>query len=48
MREHIVKAGEHLSTIAEIYGFRDYRSIWDDPANAALSLILPEHDAMHK
>jgi Putative peptidoglycan binding domain len=34
--DHVVKQGEHLSQIAELYGFRDYRTVWNDPANAQL------------
>src|SRR6476620_7084509 len=33
---HKIKQGEHISRVARLYGFRDYRSIWDHPANAAL------------
>lgn len=33
---HVIKQGEHLSTLAHKYGFRDYRTIWDDPHNAEL------------
>ena len=33
---HIVKQGEHLSRIAEMYGFRDFNTIWNDGANASL------------
>jgi N-acetylmuramoyl-L-alanine amidase len=34
--DHTVKQGEHLSQIAEKYGFGDHRLIWNDPANASL------------
>src|SRR5215831_11621271 len=33
---HTVKQGEHLSRLAEQYGFSDYRTIWDHPENAEL------------
>jgi LysM domain len=33
---HTVEQGEHLSTIADRYGFVDYHIIWDYPANANL------------
>ena len=33
---HIVRQGEYLSGIAEEYGFRTHKTIWDDPANAEL------------
>ncbi|MEO6002385.1 MAG: peptidoglycan-binding protein [Opitutus sp.] len=35
-KTHIVEQGEHLSGIAETYGFHTYKQIWDDPANAKL------------
>lgn len=34
---HTVKQGECLSSIAALYGFADYRTIYDDPANAELA-----------
>ncbi len=34
---HIVEQGEHLSNIAEHYGFSDYRTIWNHPQNAELN-----------
>jgi N-acetylmuramoyl-L-alanine amidase len=37
--DHVVLQGEHLSQIAEKYGFRDYRTIWDDPENAKLKAL---------
>ena len=33
---HRVRQGEHISRIAELYGFFDYRTIWDHPENAEL------------
>ena len=36
MPTHTVKQGEHISSIAEQYRFLDYRTIWDNPNNAAL------------
>jgi hypothetical protein len=35
-RQHVVKQGECLSTIARVYGFADYHPIWDDLQNAPL------------
>jgi N-acetylmuramoyl-L-alanine amidase len=35
----VVQQGEYLSQIADQYGFRDYRTIWDDPANAELKKV---------
>lgn len=42
-KDHIVKPGEHLTGIAEHYGFRDYKTIWEDGANAALSKKRNDH-----
>ena len=33
---HIVKQGDHLSRLAQQYGFRDYRIIWNHALNAEL------------
>jgi N-acetylmuramoyl-L-alanine amidase len=33
---HVVKPGEHLSHIAALYGFSDYKAIWDFGENAEL------------
>ena len=33
---HVVKQGEWLSTIAASYGVSDWKTIWNDPHNAAL------------
>ncbi|HUE22743.1 MAG TPA: peptidoglycan-binding protein [Bryobacteraceae bacterium] len=33
---HTVQQGEHMSGIAQQYGFSDYNTIWNDPNNAAL------------
>jgi hypothetical protein len=33
---YTVKQGDHLSQIAFRHGFRDFRTIWNDPANADL------------
>ena len=35
-KQHTVKQGEHLMRIAEMYGFDDYRTIWEHPENADL------------
>lgn len=34
--DYIIKQGDHLSGVAEEFGFIDYRTIWNDPANADL------------
>jgi len=36
MPTHTVKEGEHLSRIARLAGFRDYRAVWEHPQNAQL------------
>lgn len=33
---HLVQQGEHLIGIAALYGFRDFRTIWEDPSNSEL------------
>jgi hypothetical protein len=33
---YTVKQGDHISSIAHQFGFRDYRTIWDDAENADL------------
>ncbi len=35
-KDHVVTPGEYLALLALRFGFRDYRSIWNDPANAEL------------
>lgn len=34
-----VKQGEHISRLAHAHGFRDYRTVWDHPENAALKRL---------
>lgn len=36
MGQHTIKEGEHISTLADLYKFFDYHSIWDFGANADL------------
>ena len=36
MGQHVVQQGEHLSSIAELYGFEKYETIWNHPQNTAL------------
>jgi N-acetylmuramoyl-L-alanine amidase len=33
---HIVQEGEHLSSIAKRFGFRNFETIWEHPNNAEL------------
>lgn len=37
--DHVVEQGDHISKLAEKYGFLDHRNIWDDPANASLKSL---------
>lgn len=39
--KHVVKDGDCLSSLADRYGFRDWRTIYDDPANADLRALRP-------
>ena len=36
--DHVVRQGEHLSQIAEKYGF-SYKALWDHAANAQLKKL---------
>jgi hypothetical protein len=36
MAVHVVKQGEHISAIAEKYGFRKHSLVWDDPSNSEI------------
>src|SRR6201984_276162 len=36
---HTVEQGEHLSQIAKVYGFPDYKILWDHPENADLKKL---------
>lgn len=36
MTQHTVKQGEHATSIARQHGFFSFRTIWDNPSNAAL------------
>ncbi len=40
-KKHVVKQGECLSTIAEKYGFLDWRMVYEHPANSALRKQRP-------
>ena len=37
--KHKIKQGDHVSRIAKQFGFADYRTIWEDPNNAALKKL---------
>lgn len=41
-KEHIVRQGECLLTIAKRYGFPDWRLVYDDGANADLRKLRPD------
>ena len=36
---HVVKAGEHLGSIARGFGYEGFSAIWEHPANAALKAL---------
>ncbi len=42
MPSHIVEQGECLAGIAALYGFRNFRTIYDHPGNAALRTVRPD------
>ena len=44
---HRVRQGEHISRIAEIYGFFDYRTIWDHSENAALRALRTSPNVLY-
>src|SRR6185503_1625742 len=44
---HTVKQGEHLSRLAEQYGFSDYRTIWNHPENAKLKQSRQNPDVLY-
>jgi hypothetical protein len=44
--DHVVQQGEHLSQIADKYGFRDYKTIWDHPDNGALKKLRQSPDVL--
>jgi hypothetical protein len=46
MPSYTVQQGDHLSKIAKSNGFRDYRTIWDDPQNAALKAARANPDVL--
>lgn len=39
--EHVVEEGEHISEIAERYGFARYETVWDDALNEELRAMRP-------
>jgi N-acetylmuramoyl-L-alanine amidase len=44
---YAVVAGDCLSSIAEDFGFADYRSIYDDPINADFRALRPNPNLIH-
>ncbi len=44
---HVVRSGECLSGIALHHGFRDYRTVFNHPANAALRKKRPDPNLIH-
>lgn len=47
MELHIVKQGECLSSIAAAYGFADWHTIYDDPANANFRRKRPDPNLIY-
>jgi Putative peptidoglycan binding domain/LysM domain len=46
-KEHVVKSGECLSSIAKAYGFADWRVIYNDPENAGFKKKRPNPDLIY-
>ena len=44
---HTVKQGEHLTQIAQKYGFRDLQTIWNDSANAELKSLRKNPNVLY-
>jgi len=45
--QHVVQQGECLSSIAKRYGLADYRTIYDDPANADFKQLRPNPNLIY-
>lgn len=45
--EHVVQQGECLSSIAKQYGFKDYRTIYNDPSNASFKSKRPNPNLIY-
>lgn len=45
--KHQVSAGEHMTGIAEQYGFKDFRTIWDHPDNEKLKEQRVDPHVLH-
>jgi len=45
--QHVVTQGECLSSIAKSYGFPDFRTIYDDPANADFKKLRPNPNLIY-
>ena len=44
---HVVQQGECLSSIAEYYGFSDWRIVYDHPRNASFRELRPDPHVIH-
>ncbi len=44
---HVVKQGEHISSIASKYGFYDFNTLWNDPANADLKALRKNPNVLY-
>jgi hypothetical protein len=46
-QSYTVKHGDHISSIAEEFKFRDYKNIWDDGSNASLKQLRSNPDVLN-
>jgi N-acetylmuramoyl-L-alanine amidase len=44
--DHVVQQGEHLTQIADKYGFRNFETIWNHPDNAKLKATRPSPNVL--
>src|SRR5574341_1571965 len=47
MPQHVVSQGECISSIARMYGFPDWRIIWNHPENADFKKKRPNANVLH-
>jgi hypothetical protein len=43
---HVVKQGEHIASIADVYGFSSWETVWDDDGNAELRKRRPNPNTL--
>ena len=46
MPTHTVKQGDHISSIAKQFGFRDFMTVWNDAGNADLRKLRPNPNVL--